>query len=97
MTKEDTQKLTEEQQIAKDWKTFSSTLAYKKLMEYIEVQKATFNIIASGPLEVGTISDNDGVKLDFEPEKYAYLLQRGVGCDIVKIYVEGYTQHVVKK
>lgn len=83
-------KLTEQEQIAADWQGFSKTLAYKKLIEYIEAQKLAYNNIAAGPLEVGTMDENKYVNLDFEPEKYAYLLQRGVGCDIVKIYVEGY-------
>lgn len=85
-------KLTEEEQIAHEWRGFSKTLAYKKLMEYIETQKETYNNIAAGPLEVGTMDENQQVNFDFEPEKYVYLLQRGVGCDIVKIYVEGYTR-----
>ena len=94
--KVNTQKLTEQEQIAHEWQGFSKTLAYKKLMEYIELQKMTYNNIAAGPLEVGTMDDNKDVNFAFEPEKYAYLLQRGVGCDIVKIYIDGYADSVSK-
>lgn len=80
--------------IASEWKQFSQTLAYKDLMEHIELQKQINTTMASGPMEVirdVPISDKrDDQRLDFEPEKYAYLLQRSVGCDIVKTYVEGY-------
>lgn len=86
------EKLNESEQIKAEWQAFSKTLAYEKLIDYINLQKEAYTNIASGPLEVGTMDENKDVKLDFEPEKYAYLLQRGVGCDIVKIYVEGYTQ-----
>lgn len=93
----DNKKLTEQEQIAADWQGFSKTLAYQRLIEYLETQKEIWTNIAAGPLEVGTMDENKYVNLDFEPEKYAYLLQRGVGCDIVKIYVEGYTQNVSTK
>lgn len=87
-------KLTEEQQLANEWREFSKTLAYQRFIEHIELQKATYNLMASGPMEVyrdvPTFNDKKDLQLDFEPEKYAYLLQRGVGCDIVKMYVEGY-------
>ena len=91
------EKPNEQEQIKAQWQAFSQTLAYERLIEYIEVQKSTYNNIAAGPLEVGTMDENNDVNFSFEPEKYAYLLQRGVGCDIVKIYVEGYTQDVRKK
>ena len=88
------QKLTEEQQIANEWRDFSKTLAYQRLIEHIELQKQTYSLMASGPIEVyrdvPTLDGKKDLQLDFEPEKYAYLLQRGVGCDIVKMYVEGY-------
>lgn len=95
------QQLTEEQQIAKQWQEFSKTLAYQKLIEYIELQKETYNILASGPIEVykdvETSDGKYGLQFEFEPEKYAYLLQRGVGCDIVKMYVEGYVENTTPK
>lgn len=88
-------KLSDQEQIAKEWQAFSQTLAYKKLIEYIEIQKETYSILASGPMEVfnDVMTPNGEVttNFEFEPEKYAYLLQRGLGCDIVKIYIEGYT------
>lgn len=86
---------TEFEQIADEWQGFKTTLAYQKLIEYINMQKDFYNIIASGPMEVyNEVVTNDGYKstqFEFEPEKYAYLLQRGVGCDIVKLYIEGYS------
>lgn len=85
----------EQELITTQWREFSKTTAYKKFMEYIDIQKKTYEIMASGPMEVykevPTFDGKSDLQLDFEPEKYAYLLQRGVGCDIVKIYVEGYT------
>lgn len=88
-------KTPEDKQIANEWREFSKTLAYQKLMEFIELQKETYNILASGPMEVyrdvPTFDGNKDLQFDFEPEKYAYLLQRGVGCDIVRLYVEDFT------
>lgn len=88
-------KLTELEQMANEWRAFSKTLAYQRLIEFIELQKQTYNILATGPMEVYRsvpITDvKDDLQLDFEPEKYAYLLQRGAGCDIVKMYVEDFT------
>lgn len=89
------QVLTEEQQITNEWREFSQTLAYRRFIEHIEMQKDVYNLMASGPIEiyeeVPTVDGKSRTQLSFEPEKYAYLLQRSVGCDIVKIYVEGYT------
>lgn len=77
--------------IRKQWKQFSKTAAYEHLMEFIKTTKETLYIEASGPmyLSVSTKDGNGNVSLDFEPEKYAYLLQRAVGCDIVKTYIDG--------
>lgn len=90
-----TQEQREHRQQVNEWREFSKTLAYRKLIEHIELQKETYNIMASGPMEVyRDVHTTDGRKdlqFDFEPEKYAYLLQRSVGCDIVKMYVEDFT------
>lgn len=89
------EKLSENEQIRNEWQGFSKTLAYQRFIEFIETQKQINTIAASGPLEVyrgvETITGKSDLQLDFEPEKYAYLLQRSVGCDIVKIYVEEFT------
>ena len=81
--------------IRKQWLDFARTPAYRQFIQFIQAQKETYNIIAGGPLEVSrdvmTSEGTKDVQFEFEPEKYAYLLQRGVGCDIVKLYVEGYT------
>ena len=81
--------------IKAEWLAFARTSAYAELLDYIARQKDYYNIIATGPMEVfKTVPTNTGehsTEFEFEPEKYAYLLQRGVGCDIVKIYIEGYT------
>lgn len=90
------EKPNEQEQVQAEWQAFSQTLAYQKLMDYIEIQKEAYNNLAAGPLEVGTMTTEEGVNFAFEPEKYAYLLQRGVGCDIVKIYINGYTEDVRK-
>lgn len=84
--------LSENEQIRNEWQWFSKTLAYQRFMEFIELQKEMHSIMASGPIEVyrnvPTSNGSGDLQLDFEPEKYAYLLQRSVGCDIVKTYVE---------
>lgn len=89
------EKLSENEQMANEWREFSQTLAYREFIKFIELQKETYNIIASGPMEVyrdvPTFDGKKDLQLDFEPEKYAYLLQRGVGCDIVRMYVEDFT------
>lgn len=81
-------------QVQGQWREFSKTLAYRQFIEHIELQKQTYAIMASGPIEVyrdvPTFDGKSDSQLDFEPEKYAYLLQRGVGCDIVKMYVEDF-------
>lgn len=83
------------EQIANEWREFSKTLAYQDLIEFIEMQKLINTTMASGPMEVyrnvPTFDGKVDLQLDFEPEKYAYLLQRSVGCDIVKTYVEEFT------
>lgn len=88
------EKLPEHQQITREWREFSKTLAYQRFIEHIELQKDTNTVMASGPIEVfrdvETITGRKDLQFDFEPEKYAYLLQRSVGCDIVKMYVEGF-------
>lgn len=89
------EKLSKYEQIANEWRGFSKTLAYQDLMEFIELQKTINTTMASGPMEVyrnvPTFDGKVDLQLDFEPEKYAYLLQRSVGCDIVKTYVEDFT------
>lgn len=96
MSKVKIEKLDKQEQIAAEWQAFSQTLAFEKLMEYINVQKEAYCNLAGGPLEVGTISESGGVSFAFEPEKYAYLLQRGVGCDIVKMYIDDKVASVSK-
>lgn len=85
----------EHKQVTNEWREFSNTLAYKKFIEFIQSQKETYNILASGPIqverEVHTFNGKKELQFDFQPEKYAYLLQRSVGCDIVKMYVEDFT------
>lgn len=89
--------LSEHEQIRNEWQGFAKTLAYQKLIEYIEMQKNVNATLATGPMEVyKEVPTYDGTKdlqLDFEPEKYAYLLQRSVGCDIVKTYVESFVEN----
>lgn len=95
------QEVKDQKQITSEWSAFSKTLAYQKFIEFIDLQKDIHATMASGPMEIyQDVATNDGKtvsQLHFEPEKYAYLLQRSVGCDIVKIYVEGYTDIVGTK
>jgi len=85
----------EYKQIRNEWLGFSKTLAFKRFIEYIEMQKEILTTMASGPIEVykevPTFDGKSDLQFDFEPEKCAYLLQRSVGCDIVKMYVEEFT------
>jgi hypothetical protein len=86
--------LSNEKRILNEWREFSKTLAYQELIKFINLQKEINSILASGPMEVyrsvPTLDGREDLQFDFEPEKYAYLLQRSVGCDIVKTYVEDY-------
>jgi len=77
-----------ERQIRNDWSAFSHTLAYEDLMGFIKMEKERWAIMAQGPLDVDTLGSKSEELVQFEPEKFAYLLQRSVGCDIVKMYVE---------
>lgn len=90
-----TKVLSENEQIRNEWLGFSKTLAYQRFMEFIELQKEVNATMASGPIEVmrevPIFDGKNDLQLDFSPEKYAYLLQRSVGCDIVKTYVEEFT------
>ena len=74
--------------VTKQWKEFSKTEAYKQFREYIDLQDYLAVTGAKGP--INTFDDNNGEQLNFDPVKASGLLQRSVGYDIVKIYVEGY-------
>lgn len=77
--------------IANQWKEFSKKLAFKELMDYIDLQDNFAIIGAKGP--INTFDDNDGTQLNFDPVKAANLLQRSVGYDIVKLYIEAYVEY----
>lgn len=79
------------QQIAGQWKTFSRTAAYKQFMDYIEFQDSMAVMAAKGPIM--TFDDESGQEVSFNRELAASLLQRSVGYDIVKTYVEGYVDY----
>lgn len=74
--------------IRRQWQEFSKKTAYKEFMDYIAMQDYFAVQGAKGP--INTFDDNSGAQLDFDPIKAANLLQRSVGYDIVKLYVEGY-------
>lgn len=88
MSKKELTSAEENAQVARQWQTFSKTLAYKKLLEYIEFQDYAAIAGAKGPIL--TFSEEGGEQINFDPQKAAALLQRSVGYDIVKTYVEGY-------
>lgn len=75
-------------QIGNQWREFSKTEAYAEFMDYIELQDYLAVTAAKGP--VNTFTGNNGEDLSFDLQKSTALLQRSVGYDIVKIYVEGY-------
>ncbi len=74
--------------ISNEWRAFSKTSAYKEFIEYIELQDYLAIQAAKGP--VNTFIGKDGEEVAFDLQKTAPLLQRSVGYDIVKTYVEGY-------
>lgn len=83
------------EKIAHQWGQFSKTEAYKELMSYIDLQKDVNSTLAAGPIEiykeVPTVDGKTTQQLEFEPEKLAYLLQRNVGLDTIRLYIEGFS------
>lgn len=83
------------EKIAHQWEQFSKTDAYKELMGYIDLQKDVNSTLAAGPIEiykeVPTVDGKTAQQLEFEPEKLAYLLQRNVGLDTIRLYIEGFS------
>ena len=83
------------EKIASQWEQFSKTEAYKELMSYIDLQKDVNSTLAAGPIEiykdVPTVDNKTMQQLEFEPEKLAYLLQRNVGLDTIRLYIEGFS------
>lgn len=83
------------EKIAHQWEQFSKTEAYKELMDYIDLQKDVNSTLAAGPIEiykeVPTVDGKATQELEFEPEKLAYLLQRNVGLDTIRLYIEGFS------
>lgn len=83
------------EKIAHQWGQFSKTEAYKELMGYIDLQKDINSTLAAGPIEiykeVPTVDGKKTQQLEFEPEKLAYLLQRNVGLDTIRLYIEGFS------
>jgi len=92
MTKETS--IDENRLVANEWKKFSKTTAYKKFMEYIEFQDYAAVQSAKGP--VLTFDNESGAQINFDPQKAASLLQRSVGYDIIRTYVEGYVNFTTK-
>lgn len=74
--------------IANQWKDFSKTEAYTQFIEYIDMQDYFAITAAKGP--ISTFDSSNGEQLNYDPVKASALLQRSVGYDIVKLYVEGY-------
>lgn len=74
--------------ISNQWKEFSKKEAFKQFMDYIELQDYLAVTAAKGP--INTFDDNSGEQINFDPVKSSGLLQRSVGYDIVKLYVDGY-------
>ena len=83
------------EKIAHQWEQFSKTEAYKELMGYIDLQKEINATLAAGPTEiykeVPLTNERSSQQLEFEPEKLAYLLQRNVGLDTIRLYIEGFS------
>ena len=81
--------------VANEWKEFAKTTAFRKLMEYIDFQDMSAIIGAKGP--VLTYDDESATQLSFDPQKAAALLQRSVGYDIIKTYIESYVEFTTKQ
>ncbi len=83
------------EKIEHQWKQFAKTEAFAKLVEYIDLQKDINTTLAAGPIEIykelPTVDGKTTQALEFEPEKLAYLLQRNVGIDTLRLYIEGFT------
>lgn len=83
------------EKIESQWKQFAKTEAFEKLVEYIDLQKEINSTLAAGPIEIykelPTVDGKTTQTLEFEPEKLAYLLQRNVGIDTLRLYIEGFT------
>lgn len=83
------------EKIAHQWEQFSKTEAYKELIGYIDLQKDVNSTLAAGPIEiykeVPAVDGKTTQQLEFEPEKLAYLLQRNVGLDTIRLYIEGFS------
>lgn len=77
----------EESLIKGEWRDFSKTLAFKRLMEYTETNKEMLLRDATDY----TISLN-GKKVTITPEMALTLLQRRAGIDIVKTYIGLYVE-----
>ena len=64
-------------------------------MSYIDLQKDVNSTLAAGPIEiyreVPAVDGKTTQQLEFEPEKLAYLLQRNVGLDTIRLYIEGFS------
>lgn len=67
--------------LASQWKDFEKTEAYKALIEYIEFQNNCAIDLAKG-------SFNEDEQVDLT-KTYPYL-QRSVGYDIIREYIDGY-------
>lgn len=80
--------------ISNEWKEFSKTTAYKKFMEYIEFQDYSAVLGAKGPIV--TFNDSGTEQINFNPQNAALLLQRSVGYDIIKTYVDSYVNFTTK-
>lgn len=76
------------QTITKQWKEFSKTAAFDEFMSYIDLQD--FYAIQGAKGTVYTLDENSSEDFKFSKENAAFLLQRSVMCDIVKMYVNGY-------
>ena len=77
--------------IANTWREFSKTTAYKELMDYLDLQDYFAIKAAKGP--VATLDENTAAQINFDNEKAANLLQRSVGYDIIREYIDGYVNY----
>lgn len=76
------------ERVTAQWVQFSKTEAYQEFRDYIDMQDYFAVLAAKGP--INTFDEESGAQVNFDREKAAALLQRSVGYDIVKTYVEGY-------
>lgn len=84
-----------EKAIASQWRSFSTTDAYKDLMEYGHSTSDMLTTYAKEMVMPSPVKEGEEIILTIE--KSHSLLQNARGCDIILSYVEQYVDSATKK